>query len=57
MIATATGFDTLACARRLKAAGVDETQAEAQAEAVRDAIAEGTAAKPAVEPLPQGRPS
>ena len=29
---TATGFDTLAYARRLKAAGVDEAQAEAHAE-------------------------
>ena len=35
---TATGFDTLAYARRLKAAGVDEAQAEAHAEAVRDAV-------------------
>ena len=29
---TATGFDTLAYVRRLKAAGVDEAQAEAHAE-------------------------
>ncbi len=36
---TTAAFDTLTCARRLKAAGVDE----AQAEAVRDAIAEGVA--------------
>ena len=44
-IVTATGFDTLAYARRLKAAGVDEAQAEAHAEAVRDAITEGVATK------------
>ncbi len=43
--ATATGFDTLAYARRLKAAGVDEAQAEAHAEAVRDAVTEGVATK------------
>ena len=42
---TATGFDTLAYARRLKAAGVDEAQAEAHAEAVRDAITEGVATR------------
>ncbi len=42
---TATGFDTLAYARRLKAAGVDEAQAEAHAEAVRDAVTEGVATK------------
>ncbi len=41
---TATGFDTLAYARRLKEAGIDEAQAEAHAEAVRDAIMEGVAA-------------
>ena len=47
MTATAhvTGFDTLSYARRLKAAGVDEAQAEAHAEAVRDAVAEGVATK------------
>ena len=42
---TATGFDTLAYARRLKAAGVDEAQAEAHAEAVRDTVTEGVATK------------
>ena len=42
---TTTGFDTLAYTRRLKAAGVDEGQAEAHAEAVRDAITEGVATK------------
>ena len=44
-VVTATGFDTLACARCLKAAGVDEAQAEAHAEAVRDAITEGVATR------------
>ncbi len=44
-ITHATGFDTLSYARRLKAAGVDEAQAEAHAEAVRDAVAEGVATK------------
>ena len=44
-IVTTTGFDTLAYARRLKAAGVDEAQAEAHAEAVRDAITEGVATR------------
>ena len=42
---TATGFDSLAYARRLKEAGVDEAQAEAHAEAVRDAMTEGVATK------------
>ena len=41
MIADAPGFDTLSYARRLKAAGVDETHAEA----VRDAITQGVASK------------
>ena len=45
MTASAPGFDTLAYARRLKEAGVDEAQAEAHAEAVRDAITEGVATK------------
>ena len=45
MTVTATGFDTLAYARRLKEAGVDEAQAEAHAEAVRDAVTEGVATK------------
>ncbi len=42
---TTAAFDTLTYARRLKAAGVDEAQAEAHAEAVRDAITEGVATK------------
>lgn len=42
---TATGFDALTYARRLKEAGIDEAQAEAHAEAVRDAIMEGAATK------------
>ena len=46
---TATGFDTLTYARRLKAAGVDEAQAEAHAEAVRDAVTEGVATKADLE--------
>ena len=41
MAMTATAFDTLSYARRLKEAGVDE----AQAEAVRDAVTEGVATK------------
>ena len=45
MLADAPGFDTLSYARRLKAAGVDEAQAEAHAEAVRDAITQGAASK------------
>ena len=45
MTAPAAGFDTLSYARRLKDAGVDETQAEAHAEAVRDAITQGVATK------------
>ena len=50
-IAPVTGFDAPACARRLKAAGADEAQAEAHAEAVRGAIAEGVVAKAAVAGL------
>ena len=45
MTASVPGFDTLAYARRLKEAGVDEAQAEAHAEAVRDAITEDVATK------------
>ena len=45
MTASVPGFDTLAYARRLKEAGVDEAQAEAHAETVRDAITEGVATK------------
>ena len=41
----AHAFDTLAYARKLKAVGVDEAQAEAHAEAVRDAVTEGVATK------------
>ena len=44
-------FDTLTYARRLKEAGVDETQAEAHAEAVRDAVTEGVATKDDVAAL------
>ena len=44
-IAHVPGFDTLSYVRRLKAAGVDEAQAEAHAEAVRDAVTEGVATK------------
>ena len=43
MATTVPAFDTLAYARKLKAAGVDEAQAEAHAEAVRDAVTEGVA--------------
>ena len=43
--APVTGFDTLSYARRLKAVGVDEAQAETHAEAVRDAITQGVATK------------
>ena len=42
-------FDTLAYAQRLKAAGVDEEQAEAHAQAVRDAVTETTASKADLE--------
>ena len=45
MTMASVAFDTLSYARRLKAAGVDEAQAEAHAEAVRDAITEGVATK------------
>ena len=45
MAMTATAFDTLSYARRLREAGVAEAQAEAHAEAVRDAIMEGVATK------------
>ena len=44
-MANALAFDTLAYARRLKEAGVDDAQAEAHAEAVRDAVTEGVATK------------
>ena len=46
-MANAPAFDTLAYARKLKAAGVGE----AQAEAVRDAVTEGVATKTDVRDL------
>ena len=42
---TTFAFDTLAYARKLKAAGVAAAQAEAHAEAVRDAVVQGFASK------------
>ena len=48
-MANALAFDTLAYARRLKEAGVDDAQAEAHAEAVRDAVMEGVATKADLE--------
>ena len=45
MTDTAVAFDTLAYARKLKAAGVDGAQAEAHAEAMRDALTQGLATK------------
>ena len=47
MAATVPAFDTLAYARKLKAAGVDE----AHAEAVRDAVTEGVATKTGIRDL------
>lgn len=44
-MANALAFDTLAYARRLKEAGVDDAQAEAHAGAVLGAITEGVATK------------
>ena len=38
---TAPAFDTLATARKLKAAGVDDAQAEAHAEAIASAVHSG----------------
>lgn len=43
---TTTVFDTLAYAKRLKAAGVPEAQAEAQAEALAAAITNELVTKP-----------
>ena len=43
-MSTAT-FDTLAAARKLEAAGVPASQAEAMVETVRAAVAEGVATK------------
>ena len=48
-MANVLAFDTLAYARRLKEAGVDDAQAEAHAEAVRDAVTEGVATKADLE--------
>ena len=48
-MASVLAFDTLAYARRLKEAGVDDAQAEAHAEAVRDAVTEGVATKADLE--------
>ena len=42
---TASGFDTLSYARRLKDAGVDDAQAEAHAEAARDHVVKVVATK------------
>ena len=50
-MANAPAFDTLAYARKLKAAGVGEAQAEAHAEAVRDAVTEGVATKADIRDL------
>ena len=41
MTASAPAFDTLATARKLKAAGVDDAQAEAHAEAIASAVHSG----------------
>ena len=41
MAMTASAFDTLATARKLKAAGVAEAQAEAPAEAIASAVHSG----------------
>ena len=53
-MANALAFDTLAYARRLKEAGVDDAQAEAHAEAVRDAVTEGVATKAGLETAAAG---
>ena len=45
MTDTVVAFDTLAYARKLKAAGVDGAQAEAHAEAIRDSLMQGLATK------------
>ena len=42
---TFSAFDTLSFAKRLVAAGVERSQAEAHAEAIRDAMAESVATK------------
>ena len=48
---TTFAFDTLAYARKLKAAGVAAAQAEAHAEAVRDAVVQGFASKADIQRL------
>ena len=48
---TTFAFDTLAYARKLKAAGVADSQAEAHAEAVRDAVVQGFASKADIQRL------
>ena len=48
---TIFAFDTLAYARKLKAAGVADAQAEAHAEAVRDAVVQGFASKADIQRL------
>ena len=48
---TTFAFDTLAYARKLKAAGVAVAQAEAHAEAVRDAVVQGFASKADIQRL------
>ena len=50
-MANAPAFDTLAYARKRKAAGVGEAQAEAHAEAVRDAVTEGVATRADIRDL------
>lgn len=40
-----SAFDTLSFVKRLVAAGVEQSQAEAHAEAIRDAMTEGVATK------------
>ena len=52
-MSTAT-FDTLAAARKLEAAGVPASQAEAMVEAVRAAVAEGVATKADLKALELG---
>jgi len=50
-MANAPAFDTLAYARKRKAAGVGEAQAEAHGEAVRDAVTEGVATRADIRDL------
>ena len=51
MTDTVVAFDTLAYARKLKAAGVDGAQAEAHAEAIRDSLMQGLATKADIREL------